>query len=188
MLSYIKGTVTNIEGNCVVLEANQIGYLIKSPTPFAYKINQEVTIYTYLHVREDLLELYGFKTNEEKQLFLQLISVKGLGPKGALAILSSGQIDEVVDAINRLDSKYLQRFPGIGAKASQQIILDLHGKINLTNSNPSFESPKVTKIKDALKGMGYNASELKPITKILEENSDKDEAELIRIALKNLVK
>lgn len=188
MLSYIKGTITMIEGNTVVIEANKIGYLIKTPTPFNFKIGMEATIYTYLHVREDLLELYGFCKKEEKDLFLQLISVKGLGPKGALAILASGQIEEVIDAINKADSKFLQRFPGIGAKASQQIVLDLHGKLNFTHTSSAFESPKVTKIKDALKGMGYTSSELKAVTSILEENIDKDETELLRIALKKLVK
>lgn len=189
MFSYIKGLITMIEGNSITIEAGNIGYLVKSPTPFKYHIGDNTIIYTYLHLREDLIELYGFSTVDERNLFLQLISVKGLGPKGALAILSSGKLEEVIKAIENADSKYLQRFPGIGAKASQQIVLDLHGKINFNqNISSSFESPKVTSIKEALKNMGYSASELKFLTPILEENVEKSEAELIRIALKKLAK
>ncbi len=187
MLSYIKGQITMIEGNNVTIEASSIGYLVKSPTPFKYTVGDTTIIYTYLHLREDLIELYGFSTVEERDLFLQLISVKGLGPKGALAILASGKIDEVINAINNADSKYLQKFPGIGAKASQQIVLDLHGKINFNKAYAStFENPKITNIKEALKNMGYTNSELKFLNPILEENIDKSESELIRIALKKL--
>ena len=188
MLSYIKGIITQIDGNSVVIENSNIGYLIKSHNPYAYTIGEVVTIYTYLHLREDLIELYGFQTIEEKNLFLQLISVKGLGPKGALSILASGNILEVINAINRGDAKYLQRFPGIGAKASQQIILDLHGKINLNQSPNKSESIKTTRIKDALKNLGYSGSEIKAVTDVIEENLDKDDKEIIKIALISLRK
>lgn len=187
MLSYIKGKITIIQNDFLVIENNNIGYQIKIANNLDFSLNEEITIYTYLHVREDLLEIYGFKTQEEKSLFLQLISVKGLGPKGALAILSSGKIDEVVNAINQGDNKYLQRFPGIGAKASQQIILDLHGKINFNQSLSSKENPKITNIKEALKSMGYNNNEIKNIIPFLEENIDQPESILIKIALKKLI-
>ena len=188
MLSYIKGTITSIEGTNVIIETSNIGYLVKCPNPSSYKIGDEATIYTYLHLREDLIELYGFLSLEEKNLFLQLISVKGLGPKGALAILSSASINDILSAIQKADAKYLQRFPGIGAKASQQIILDLHGKINLNHKQDRFEDPKVTRIKEALKNMGYNNSELKAVTNIIEDNIDKNDSELIMLTLKALAK
>lgn len=188
MFSYIKGIVTNITSEAVVIEANQIGYLIKTPAPNNFIIGNNVTIYTYLHVREDLLELYGFSSQDEKDLFLQLISVKGLGPKGAMAILASGKIEEVIEAINKADTKFLQRFPGIGAKASQQIVLDLHGKLNFNQSISNLENPKVKSIKDALKNLGYSATEIKSISFIIEDNIDKDDATIIRLALKSLAK
>lgn len=187
LFNYIKGKITIIQGDYLVIENNNIGYQIKVPNPFSFPLNEETIIYTYLHVREDLLEIYGFKTSKEKALFLQLISVKGLGPKGALAILASGKISEVIDAINQGDNKFLQRFPGIGAKASQQIILDLHGKIDFSQTSASKENPKITNIKEALKSMGYNNNELKNIIPILEQNIDQSESVLIKLALKHLI-
>lgn len=187
MFSYIKGKITLIQGDYVVIENNSIGFQIKTASSQSYTQGEEITLYTYLHVREDIFELYGFKTLEEKELFLQLISVKGLGPKGALAILSSGKISEVIEAINQGDTKYLQRFPGIGAKASQQIILDLHGKLNFKQSITQNENPKITNIKEALKSMGYTSNEIKTTIPILEQNIDQPESVLIKLALKRLI-
>lgn len=187
MLSYIKGKITYIQNDYVTIENNNIGYQAKVANATNFSLNEEITLYTYLYVREDLLEIYGFKTQEEKSLFLQLISVKGLGPKGALTILSNENIDEIINAINQSNSKYFQKFSGIGAKASQQIILDLHGKVNFSNDLVTKENPKISNIKEALKSMGYNSSEIKTIIPLLEENLDKSESDLIKIALKKLI-
>lgn len=187
MFDYIKGTITSIKGNYIVLESNQIGYLIKTANPFKYEINSSVKVYIYMYIREDVLDLYGFQSSDEKELFLQLISVKGLGPKGALAIISSESIEKVIFAINNGDNKYLQRFPGIGPKASQQIILDLHGKINF-NNNIESSNPKVNYIVEALKAMGYKPSEIKSVSKIIEDNLDQDTSVLIKTVLKSLSK
>lgn len=186
MYNYIKGKISLIKGDYVVIENNNIGYQIKTPNPFNFALDQEVTIYTYLLVREDIFELYGFETNNQKDLFLKLISVKGLGPKGACAIIASDNVEKVVQAINSGDSKYLQRFPGIGPKASQQIILDLHGKINV--NDVQTENPKIKDIKEALKSLGYNASEIKSIIPVIEKNIDLDVSSLIKLALKSLLK
>jgi len=186
LYNYIRGTITIIKGEYIVIEANSIGYLIKTGNPFSFEINSSVTIYTYLNVREDALDLYGFKTSEERDLFLKLISVKGIGPKGALAIIASGTIEKVAEAINNGDSKYLQKFPGIGPKASQQIILDLHGKIDLTEIN-SKEDPKIKDIHGALKSMGYSNKEIKSINSFIEANIEKPINELIKITLKKLI-
>lgn len=186
MYNYIFGKVTYIQGNYIVLENNNIGYQIRTPNPLNFTKNEEYKIYTYLHVREDIFDLYGFKTIEERELFLKLISVKGIGPKGALAILASGSIDGVIAAINSKDSKYLQRFPGIGPKASQQIILDLHGKIDFEEQNNQV-NPKVKIIQDALRSMGYNQTEIKKVNQTIIDNLDKDDSELLRIILKNII-
>ena len=187
MFNYIKGKITIIQGDYIVIENNSIGFQIKTANPFNFNLNEDITLYTYLHVREDIFDLYGFKTIDEKNLFLQLISVKGLGPKGALEILASGKISEVINAINQGDNKFLQRFPGIGVKASQQIILDLHGKLNFNQDLPKKENPKITNIKEALKSMGYNNNEIKTIIPVLEENIDESESTLIKLALKRLI-
>lgn len=186
LYNYIKGIITTIKGEYIVIENNGIGYLIKTSNPFSFEKNVEIKLFTYLHVKEDVLDLYGFKTVEERDLFLKLISVKGIGPKGALAILATQAIDKVINAIKNGDSKYLQKFPGIGPKASQQIILDLHGKIDVDAIN-SKEDPKIKDIKDALKAMGYSANEIKSMHSTIEDNLDKPINELIKIILKKLV-
>lgn len=185
MFNYIKGRITSINGCYITLENNSIGYAIKTPNPFNFDLNSETIVYTYLHVREDLFELYGFKSEEERNFFLQLISVKGLGPKGALAILASGNLDLIIEAINSGNAKFLQQFPGIGQKASQQIILDLNGKINLSNQ-VKLANPKVDSVKEALKSLGYNQAEIKKIIPIIEQNISLEIKDLVKIALKNL--
>ncbi len=185
MYNYIKGTITIIKGSYIVLENNDIGYTIKLANPFALTINTEYKIFTYLHVRDDIRDLYGFLTEEERDLFLKLISVKGIGPKGALAIIASDSIDKVIEAIESKNSKYLQRFPGIGPKSSQQIVLDLHGKLSF--SDAESQDPKASLIIDALKAMGYNANEIKKIDKVIFDNLDKNHNEILKIVLKKLI-
>lgn len=187
MINYLKGKITYIKDEYLVVENNGIGYAVKTGNTYGYELNSEIQIYTYLHVREDLMELYGFKTIKEKEIFLKLISVKGIGPKSALAIIASGQIEKLISAISTGDSKYLQRFPGVGPKASQQIILDLHGKININEMNLNEEHPKVNTIKEALKTMGYNNSEIKLIIPEIIANIDQPENELLKIVLKKLI-
>ena len=104
-------------------------------------------------------------------------------PKGALAILASGDIDALNEAITQGDAKYLQRFPGIGVKASSQIILDLRGK--LVTSTPM--NPKIENVKDALKSLGYSNAELKKLDKFLNDNIDLPLEELIKLSLKNML-
>lgn len=186
MYYYINGKVTLIKGDFIVLENNGVGYMIKIPNPFKLKLNENYTIYTYLHIRDDNQELYGFTNQKEKDLFLKLISVKGIGPKTALTIIGSADIEIIIEAIESKNSKYLQRFPGIGPKAAQQIVLDLFGKVNFDELD-SKEDSKATLIKDALKSMGYSLSEIKKVEKIIFDNLDKDSNELLKIALKNLI-
>lgn len=186
MFNYIKGKVTIVRGDYIVLENNNIGYMIKTPNPFSFETNVDATVYTYFHIREDLLDIYGFKTQEQRDFFLKLISVKGIGPKGAMAIIASDSIESVIEAINTGNSRYLQRFPGIGQKASQQIILDLHGKLDFSSNITSKEDPKVTSIKEALKAMGYSSSEIKAVNSIIHENISLPLESIIKIVLKKL--
>ena len=101
MYDYIKGVITGIYSNSIVVDNNGIGYLIYTPNPYSFQENNEYKVFVYQNVKEDELSLYGFKTIEEKELFLKLISVKGLGPKMALPILATGSVSGVVDAIER---------------------------------------------------------------------------------------
>ena len=99
MYAYIKGTIELIESNYIVLDNNKIGYQIYTANPYSFEEGKEYLIYLYQYVREDEITLYGFKTKEEKDLFLKLTSVKGLGCKMALPMLASGSIDGIMDAI-----------------------------------------------------------------------------------------
>ncbi|UKI49758.1 MAG: Holliday junction branch migration protein RuvA [Clostridium sp.] len=167
---------------------NKIGYLLIVSNPYNYKPNETYKIYTYLYVREDIFfDLYGFKTKAERDLFLKLISVSGIGPKSALSILASGSVNEIVEAIEDRNDAYLRKFPGIGAKASQQIILDLRGKVSFDSvDNPSVHSSKLDDVEDALIALGYNKKE---ITKVIAKlDGTKDEGDLVKEALKLITK
>src|SRR5574344_1209508 len=114
MYGYIKGEVKFINSNHVIIDNNGIGYIIYVANPYSYEINKEYTIYTYNYLREDENTLYGFKSVEDKDLFLRLINVKGLGPKTALPMLATGSVNGIIDAINRENILYLTKFPKVG--------------------------------------------------------------------------
>ena len=147
MYATIKGFVTMIEPSYIVVENQGIGYLILTPNPFSYQIKNEALIYVHHYVKEDINALYGFKSFEAKKMFIKLINVSGIGPKSALSILASDRLDDLVQAIEMADIVYLKKFPGIGPKSAQQIILDLQGKIQLT---PTEQQPKLTDVEEAL--------------------------------------
>ena len=190
MYGYIKGVVTKITPKNIIVENNGIGYLIIVPNPYIYKIDTEYKVFTHQYVREDILDIYGFITEEEKELFLKLISVNGIGPKSALSILATGTVTEIVNAIESRNDVYLKKFPGIGAKASQQIILDLAGKLSYVPNtklvgNPAVSS-KLEDVIDALVALGYTKKEA---TKVVEKlDTSLDEGALVKEALKKLVK
>lgn len=191
MYSYIKGIITEVVPSHITVENSGIGYLIKVPNPYRFenKLNGEIqTIYTYQNVREDAIELFGFSTNEEKQMFISLISVKGLGPKGALAILASSTPNDLANAILDGNDKYFKSFPGVGAKLSQQIILDLKGKVNLDDAKQEVKDERVENVALALKSLGYSASEIKTVTKKLVLTSDDTINSLVKQALRMLNK
>lgn len=184
MYEYIKGKIRNIESNYIVLENNGIGYLIYVGNPYSFKEGEETIIYLYQYVREDEISLYGFKTFEEKLLFLKLINVKGLGCKMALPMLATGSIDGIMDAIERENVLYLKKFPKIGDKVARQIILDLKGKlVNNTSSNLNQELDELI---DVLKGLGYKPADIKKI--LPKINKDSSIEEQVKEALKLLLK
>ena len=127
MYSYIVGKIVEINVDHIVVENNGIGYLIYVSNPYEFT-KEEVKIYLYQHVKEDGIFLYGFKTSEEKEMFLKLILVKGIGCKTAMGILATGDVNSIINAIETSNVSYLKKIPGIGPKAAQQIILDLQGK------------------------------------------------------------
>ena len=183
MYGYIKGMITEILGSSIVLECNNIGYLINVPNPYSFEMDKEIKVYIYEHIREDEHSLYGFKTSEEKEMFLKLIDVKGLGPKMALPMLATGSIAGIADAIERENILYLKKFPKIGDKVAKQIILDLKGKLNIEGVVESSSSEELIEV---LKGLGYKEKDYKGI--IGRVDSTKTVEEQVKDALKLLLK
>lgn len=131
MYYYIKGTLAVRGTNYIVVDSGGVGYMIFTPSPEkAPQQGSEITVYTYLNVREDAMELYGFLTEEEKRLFMQLISVSGVGPKVGLALLSAASAQSIMTAIITGDTKTLTRAQGVGPKAAKRIILELKDKLD----------------------------------------------------------
>ena len=161
MFDYFKGIITKTEPNYVVIDCNGVGYKIFTPNPYKFKEGTTQTAYVYNHIREDENSLYGFTTYEERELFLKLIGVKGLGPKMALPILATGSISGIVDAIDRENILYLKKFPKIGDKVAKQIILDLKGK--LSNIEYTEVSNTSEELSLALEALGYKNADIKNV-------------------------
>ena len=184
MFSYIKGIVVYQASNNIVIDNSGIGYQIFVPNPFSFELNKEALIYVYSYIREDEYSLYGFKSLEEKELFLKLINVKGLGPKMAMPMLATGSIAGIIDAIERENILYLKKFPKIGEKVARQIILDLKGKLNMTVTNSELSN--FDELIDVLESLGYKNSEIKKVINNIDINSPLEEQ--VKEALKLLLK
>ena len=182
MYAYLNGIIKDIESNYIVLDINGIGYLIYVANPYYYQIENSYKVYTYTHIRAAEFYLYGFKSKEELDLFLKLISVKGLGPKMALPILATGSIEGIMDAIDRENILYLKKFPKIGDKVARQIILDLKGKLakTVTNNNINEE------LTEALLALGYKNNDIKKVVASIDSNLTIENQ--IKEALKLLLK
>ena len=186
MYDYIKGIVTNIVSNAIVLDNNGIGYLIYTPNPYSFQEGNEYKVFVFQNVKEDEISLYGFKSVEEKELFLKLISVKGLGPKMTLPILATGSVAGVVDAIERENILYLKKFPKIGDKVAKQIILDLKGKLGVIATGEVVDSNSYEELTEVLKGLGYKEKEFKSVINKVDINLSIEDQ--VKEALKLLLK
>ena len=183
MFDYLKGKVSITAPNYVVIDCNGVGYKIFTPNPYKFKEGETCTAYVYNHIREDENSLYGFTTYEERELFLKLIGVKGLGPKMALPILATGSISGIVDAIDRENILYLKKFPKIGDKVAKQIILDLKGKLT---TSPNTRVEVNTELVEVLISLGYKRPDIKKV--IPNVNSNLTIEEQVKEALKLLLK
>ena len=197
MIAYVRGKLAVIHDEAVIVEANGIGYELICPNPFNFQhvLDNEVLIHTYHHVREDLQVLYGFENEDEKYLFTKLISVSGIGPKGALGILRSAEIPSFVSAVENEDEKFLTGFPGVGKKTARQIILDLKGKLTskftvapVTETAPVKNVTALREAEEALKSLGYTDKEITAIIPSLRKEGLENTDELIRKALALLMK
>lgn len=161
MYNYIKGTVTEVTPNYIVLDNNDIGYQIYTGNPYSFQEGENYKVYVYQKIAEDDNSLYGFKTKEEKDLFLKLIDVKGLGPKMAMPMIALGSVSGIADAIDRENILYLKKFPKIGDKVARQIILDLKGK--LTVDSTIEESASSNELIEVLESLGYKKADIKRV-------------------------
>jgi Holliday junction DNA helicase RuvA len=153
-------------------------------------LEEEMRIYTYLSISENDMRLYGFSSEEEKQLFLKLISVKGLGPKTAMNMLSKKGYTEIIKAIENGDVKFLKSVPGVGPKAASQIILDLKGKlVDVSAKDRKEELPQeIQDAAEALKSFGYKQGEIQKAVNIMCESPGLTVQQYIKIGLRALLK
>lgn len=191
MYDYIKGKLARKAENYAVVEANGVGYKILTTQSSLANIKEgEVTFYTYLYVREDIFDLYGFSTIEERSAFELLISVSGVGPKAAVAILSVVTASELAIAIVTNQPKTITAAQGVGNKMAQKIILELKDKIKNQDIKPSNYSaapvPEEDDTVNALVALGYNQAEI--VNALRDVPAEYSVEEKIKYGLKNLMK
>jgi len=182
--NYIIGKIVMQENNYIVVDNNGIGYTIYVANPFSFELNREEKVYVYNQIREDDYSLYGFKTLEERELFLRLINVKGLGPKMAMPMLATGSIAGIMDAIDRENILYLTKFPKIGEKLARQIILDLKGK--LARKEEANVAGSFDELVSVLESLGYKGSEIKKV--LPKVNASLDIESQVKEALKLMLR
>jgi Holliday junction DNA helicase RuvA len=161
MIARLRGTAVASTPEGLLLDVNGVGYLVAA-TPSALRKAEggaEVTVETYLHVREDALQLYGFADRAERELFTQLLTVNGVGPKVALAIVSGSPADELRRAIVREDAARFQAIPGIGKKTAERIVLELKEKIGAPELAPAAATDGHLVARDALVELGYSVAD-----------------------------
>lgn len=200
MYAYIKGVLADIEEEFVVVEAGGIGYRIYTTGQiFTYlpPVGEEVKLYTYLNVREDALVLYGFLTKDDLRVFKLLLGVSGIGPKGALAILSVMTTDDLRFAVLGEDAKAIAKAPGVGAKTAQRLILELKDKFSLEDAfaqklehvgrqEPDEGKQVKNEAVQALVALGYSSSEALKAIGDVEITSGTDVESILKNALKNM--
>ena len=201
MYAYIKGILAEITEDAISVENQGIGYEIAVPGQvFDYlpSVGEEVKIYTYHYVREDAILLYGFLTKEDVRIFKMLIGVSGIGPKGALSILSVLSTDDLRFAILGDDAKAIAKAPGVGAKTAQRVIIELKDKLSLedafeqklANQAQKAELNPAVGVKNeailALTSLGYSQSEALKVLQGIEISPDDQVEDVLKMALKQM--
>lgn len=200
MYEYMIGKLVELYPSYLVLETNGIGYHILMANPFRMtnELEKRVKVYIYQNVTQDSISLFGFSSLNEKNLFLKLINVSGIGPKSALGILANDDHAGLIRAIEAEDAKFLQRFPGVGKKTASQIILDLKGKLQELSpelfdgvvpvgEERSKHGPALVEALEALDALGYSKREVKKVKTKLEDLDPMTTDAYIREALRLLL-
>lgn len=200
MIAYIKGELAEVYEDAVVLENGGTGYLIQVPASLLSQLPQvgsRMKVHTYLYVREDAISLYGFLSRDDLTVFKLLLTVSGIGPKGALGILSTISPDDLRFAILSDDSKTIAKAPGIGAKTAKKLIIELKDKLKLeevfeqkTDSSAMEEGAVLEDIKgeavQALTALGYSATDAMRAVRKAEITDGMTVEELLKASLKNI--
>ncbi len=189
MYEFMQGRIAAVTPSFIVINVNGIGYRLLVANPYQFSDGQEVTVYVQLIIRDNDQSMYGFADANEKQTFNQLLSVTGIGPKSALAILANASTEGLANAIAQNDVRFLTKFPGIGKKTAQQIILDLKGKIDapgplLQELLP--QQPDNAQLADALAALvalGYPQKQVDKLAGQLENSSAKTTDAYMRLGL-----
>ena len=200
MYSYIKGVLAELEEDAIVVETGGIGYHIYTTGQTFSRLpslGDEVKIYTYLYIREDAMLLYGFCSKDELRVFKLLLGVSGIGPKGALAILSVMTTDDLRFAVLGDDAKTIAKAPGVGVKTAQRLILELRDKLSIEDALEEKLSQAEDTARDKAKGakneavqalvaLGYSSSEALKALGGIEITEETDVEDLLKAALKNM--
>ena len=193
MYEYLNGNIAIVKPDFIVVDVNGVGYKVFSPSPYAYQEGQKVRVFIEQIVRDTGVTLYGFQTEDDKGLFLKLLSVSGIGPKSALAIMAAEDSNSLAEAIEQGEVKYLTRFPGVGKKTASQIVLDLKGKLGdyVKNANKEALAEITPELNDALLALlalGYTKKEVDRITPALIEEEKTTADQYIKKGLALLLK
>lgn len=201
MIAFVKGIIEDITDENVVIDVNGVGYNVKISADTASKLpgyGEVIKLYTYTSVREDAFWLYGFLTRSDLEIFKKCITVNGIGPKGALSILSIMDADSLRFAIMSQDAKAIAKAPGIGAKTAERLILDLKDKIKIDdtliqkeinqtqNGNTFADSAVKTEAVEALVSLGYGRTESIKAVNSIEGIDTMDSGAVLKAALKKM--
>ena len=195
MYEYLNGELAHILPTAIVVDVHGVGYQVVFANPYRLQdsLKKQIKVLVQQIVREDSITLYGFISSEERELFQRLISVSGIGPKSAMSILANDDTEGFVNAVESGNVTYLTKFPGVGKKTAQQIILDLKGKFEAlpeetTKAVVSTNQATLEEAKEALLGLGYSAKEITKIWKSLEAAAPSTTQEALKVAFKLLMK
>ena len=195
MYEYLNGELAHILPTAIVVDVHGVGYQVVFANPYRLQdsLKKQIKVLVQQVVREDSITLYGFISNEERELFQRLISVSGIGPKSAMSILANDDTEGFVNAVESGNVTYLTKFPGVGKKTAQQIILDLKGKFEAlpeetTKAVVSTNQATLEEAKEALLGLGYSAKEIAKIWKSLEAAAPSTTQAALKVAFKLLMK
>lgn len=189
MISFIQGKIINKTANILtILTSGGVGYEVRGKVECGkWKEGEIVGLHTYLAVRENAMELYGFENEVDKELFLKFLDVSGIGPKTAMHLLSLGTVDEISNAIGRGDVAYLTNVSGIGKKTAERIVVELKSKVGVRSSAIGVRGGVLGDVVQALTGLGYSAEEAREVVKDLKTDG-KDAGKLVKEALRKLGK